>query len=96
METNDGYEDCDNCFGLGYILKTHRTFYRCKFCNGLGKLDWVEKVTGSFESKLPSIYELIQRWERNTKREFLIIKANYYWAFGEQIEDGRFVSYENK
>lgn len=44
---NDGERFCPKCDGVGYVKGPKRfTLLTCNICNGDGKLDWIEEVTG--------------------------------------------------
>ena len=88
MKTNEGYENCEECKGRGYIFQKEHTIYRCTSCRGFGELDWVEKVTQSFRSRGgPCMTLLLDRWKKDTKMEFYLVKATSEWIFGEPYED---------
>lgn len=51
MKLNPGEIICDKCKGTGkHYLETHpladHAYQTCKFCQGVGKLDWIEVVVG--------------------------------------------------
>jgi DnaJ-class molecular chaperone len=46
---------CSRCGGTGIEIKEiyyRKSEYKCKFCDGTGKIDWLEKV---FENRKMSI-----------------------------------------
>jgi DnaJ-class molecular chaperone len=47
---------CDRCYGTGRVRMTDPRRYkftvRCPKCKGVGKLDWIEHITGErYEAK---------------------------------------------
>jgi len=86
MEINT--EDCKECNGRGYVFKKERTIYRCKSCCGFGEIDWVKKVTRSFDPReVPFMTTLVKRWEKETGYGFFIMSTGNDWAFGEPYEN---------
>ena len=54
VRLGEGESHCEDCAGYGWILTPFRVrndkrMYkkRCDKCEGKGKLDWVEQITGS-------------------------------------------------
>jgi len=85
---NRGYENCCGCGGKGYEFKKERVIHRCKNCKGIGKLDWVIKVTKYFElGEIPTMYDLVERWKKDNKLDFFIVRSRDNWAFGEPYEN---------
>lgn len=43
---------CDHCYGTGRIRRDSSKRYKlkkqCPRCNGFGKLDWIENITGEY------------------------------------------------
>lgn len=46
IELYEGEEFCSKCKGKGRVPIRDNIMLRCNLCNGDGKIDWVEKVTG--------------------------------------------------
>ena len=86
-------EDCEECNGKGFVVPKNREhiIYRCASCNGLGKLDWVEKVTQSFRSKsTPSMWNLLEKWKKDTGMDFISMRTTNSWTFGEKIHKNEY------
>jgi len=98
MKINEGYENCKECEGKGYIVKHEKIINRCSTCYGLGKLDWITNVTKNLnEEYIPYMQELVIQYEIDNKVNFLVSKFHKDWAVGEPLEYGRFAnSHENK
>ena len=78
-------EECEKCNGAGYIFSSSNIIWRCEICHGVGKLDWVEKVTKSFKGRSPDIRELVKKWEKDHNRTFWIINCSDFWALGVSL-----------
>lgn len=47
MDLKEGEDVCQCCNGWGMLYDTNRDYIlQCKHCQGDGKLDWIENVTG--------------------------------------------------
>ena len=75
-------ETCEECKGKGYIFLVNKEYFiRCTKCMGKGKLDWVERITGS-RRDIPSNPELHQRIEKDYKEGRIYL--DYIWLYGSE------------
>ncbi len=63
-ELEDGEVLCDVCKGYGYTNETYWGRMICRKCQGLAKLDWIERIVGKKEPEFSgySGYSAVSGW----------------------------------
>lgn len=61
MKLQEGEYICNACDGIGVVRKEDNTTCLCPHCEGKGKYDWIERITGRIDKQRPFTRQA-QQW----------------------------------